>query len=595
MTPVRTVWHGLLAAGAYLSVASAPTLAQLQQTPPPAQSSGNSVIYLNQAWSQDDREWYYHFSQGSAVLSYDIFLNLEAADSQELFRSGLSSPRYGMVPEAANPDNPDGLPIGISKTVVATAIKGWPAGDYAGLTCAGCHEGQLKYKGKVIRIEGGISQTFDFQAMARGMDDALRATLTDPAKFDRLAARLGASTADAKDKLRQRMESENARVHEYSARTSLSPHPWGPGRVDALTMIVDRSTGTLTGITQNWQAGIAPVKPPFLWNTPQGLWAQWSAFAQDPIARNFGETMGVFLPVDLTSKSPAEGLFQSNGAIWELQRVEHQLERLAPPSWPEDVFGKIDREKAKAGKALFMTNCSGCHNAWPYTWTEPNKYGKRFILVGVVPQTYVGTDKTQEEALGSFAITGDLSKFLPPEFRGKPMLPPFIFSTVLGAEAREVAIRKLNLSEAQELDLNGYRELPSPRPPEHVYKAAPRDGVWATGPFMHNASVPNLYEMLVPAAERTKKFYLGGDFDPVKVGLDTTATSGSFLMDTTLLGNSNAGHSFQDGPRGDGVIGPLLTDDQRWALVEYLKSIPEEPGRVTPFGGPPATLLPQKP
>ena len=64
--------------------------------------------------------------------------------------------------------------------------------------------------------------------------------------------------------------------------------------------------------------------------------------------------MGVFLPVDLTSKSPAEGLFQSNGAIWELQRVESQLERLAPPSWPEDVFGKIDREKAKAGKALFM-------------------------------------------------------------------------------------------------------------------------------------------------------------------------------------------------------------------------------------------------
>jgi hypothetical protein len=556
-------------------------------TPAVAQSASESVTYLNQAWSQDDREWYYHFSQGSAVLSYDIFLNLEAADSQELFRSGLSSPRYGMIPEAANPDNPDGLPIGVSKTVVATAIKGWPAGNYVGLTCAGCHEGQLKYKGKVIRIEGGISQTFNFQAMAGGMDDALRATLTDPAKFDRLAARLDASTADAKDKLRVRIESEDARVHEYSARTSLTLHPWGPGRVDALTMIVDRTTGTLSGIPQNWSAGIAPVKPPFLWNTPQGLWAQWSAFAQDPIARNFGETMGVFLPVDLTSKSPAEGLFQSNGAIRELQRVEHQLERLAPPSWPEDVFGKIDREKAKAGKALFVTNCSGCHNAWPYTWTEPNKYGKRFILVGVVPQTYVGTDKTQEEALGSFAITGDLSKFLPPEFRGKPMLPPFIFSTVLGAEARAVAIRKLKLTEAQELDLNGYRELPSPRPPEHVYKAAPRDGVWATGPFMHNASVPSLYEMLIPAAQRTKKFWLGGDFDPVKVGLDTTATSGTFLMDTTLLGNSNAGHSFQDGPRGNGVIGPLLTDEQRWDLVEYLKSIPEEPGRVTPFGGPP--------
>ena len=42
-----------------------------------------------------------------------------------------------------------------------------------------------------------------------------------------------------------------------------------------------------------------------------------------------------------------------------------------------------------------MTHCSGCHNAWPYTWTEPNKYGKRFILVGLVPQSEVGTDPQQ--------------------------------------------------------------------------------------------------------------------------------------------------------------------------------------------------------
>ena len=69
----------------------------LQFEPAAAQSPNNSVTYLNQAWSQDDREWYYHFSQGSAVLSYDIFLDLEAADSQDLFRSGLDSPRYGLI------------------------------------------------------------------------------------------------------------------------------------------------------------------------------------------------------------------------------------------------------------------------------------------------------------------------------------------------------------------------------------------------------------------------------------------------------------------------------------------------------------------
>ena len=91
---------------------------------------------------------------------------MEAADSQDLFRNGLNGPRYGLVPQPVSPSNPDGLPIGVSKTNVATAIKGWPAGDYAGMTCAACHEGQLKYKGKLIRIEGGISNTFDFQGLA---------------------------------------------------------------------------------------------------------------------------------------------------------------------------------------------------------------------------------------------------------------------------------------------------------------------------------------------------------------------------------------------------------------------------------------------
>jgi hypothetical protein len=548
--------------------------------------TADSVILLDQAWSKEDREWYYNFSQGSAVISYDLFLNMEAADSQDLFRNVLNKPPFGLVPQPASPSNPDGLPIGVSKTNVATAIKGWPAGDYAGMNCAACHEGHLKYKGKLIRIEGGISNTVDFQGLAQGIGEALLANLTDTAKFERLAARLGASTPDAKDKLRKRIEGERARVHEYATRTSITPHRWGPGRVDAFTMIVDRVTATLTGISENWSTGNAPVKPPFLWNAPQGLWTQWAAIVQYPINRNFGETMGVFLPADLSSKSPAEGLFQSNAAILELARVEDQLERLAPPSWPEDVFGKIDREKAKAGKALFMEYCASCHNAWPYRWTEPNKYGKRFILVGLTPESYVGTEP-QFFTLRPFAITGELSKFFPPEFRDKPIMEPFVLNGVLIHEAQEVAIRKLKLTDAQLLDLYGYRELPTPPPPDRVYKAAPRDGVWATPPFLHNGSVPNLYEMLIPAAERTKKFYLGGDFDPVKVGLDTSATSGTFLLDTTLLGNSNRGHSFQDGPRGNGTIGPLLRDEQRWALVEYLKSIPEQPGRVTPFGGPP--------
>src|SRR5262249_17411833 len=34
------------------------------------------------------------------------------------------------------------------------------------------------------------------------------------------------------------------------------------------------------------------------------------------------------------------------------------------------------------------------------------------------------------------------------------------------------------------------------------YKARPLDGIWATAPYLHNGSVPNLTELLKPAAQR---------------------------------------------------------------------------------------------
>jgi hypothetical protein len=193
--------------------------------------------------------------------------------------------------------------------------------------------------------------------------------------------------------------------------------------------------------------------------------------------------MGVYLPIDLTSKTPAEGLFQSNAAVLELARVESQLARLAPPSWPEDEFGRIDRDKAKAGKALFIEHCAGCHNAWPYRWTEANKYGKRFVLVGLVPQTYVGTDRAQFDAIKPLGITGELSKFLPGEFRGAPTLPSFCSISLIGEAVQETALQKLKLTEAELADVHGYRELPAPPSPEGVYKAARVTGVWATAPL----------------------------------------------------------------------------------------------------------------
>jgi hypothetical protein len=551
-----------------------------------AQSSANPVIYLNQGWSPEVRESYYHISQGTTVMPYDIFLNLEAAGSQELFRSDTNSERYGLTPDPADPQwNPDGLPIGLGKTV--TTEGPWK-GEDVGINCATCHNTELFYRGKRVRIDGGVGNHFDLEAFVFALDDAVQETLTDSAKFDRLAARLGASSPDAKSDLRKRFENTADRIHSFRTRVLLTPYPWGPSRMDAIGLIVNRVTSVAPDIPQNWSAPLAPTKPPFLWNSPQGTWTQWRGVQQDPINRNLTETMGVFMSMNLTAKSPEEGLFDSNARLKNLEEIEGWLNRLAPPKWPEEVFGKIDRAKAAEGKKLFASHCAECHNSYPYTWTEPNKYGKRFLEVGLVPESYVGTDRMQFEDVRPYVQTAHLAPYLPGPLKDKALIPGGYLYVGLQESILHAALSKVNQTPEEATKMHGYRELPVPRPSgvPH-YKAAPRDGVWATPPFMHNGSVPNLYEMLLPAAQRTKKFYLGQEFDPVKVGVDTSGKSGTYMVDTTLVGSSNAGHSFENGPLGNGVIGPLLTEQERWAIVEYLKSIPEEAGRVTPFGGPP--------
>jgi hypothetical protein len=99
-----------------------------------------------------------------------------------------------------------------------------------------------------------------------------------------------------------------------------------------------------------------------------------------------------------------------------------------------------------------------------------------------------------------------------------------------------------------------------------VYKARPLDGIWATAPYLHNGSVPNLYELLLPTDQRTKVFHVGSaEFDPDKVGFKTDEAPGTTKMDTQIPGNSNAGHD-QYGTKD-------FTDTQRLELLEYLKSL----------------------
>jgi processive rubber oxygenase RoxA-like protein len=560
--------------------------------PAPDQPTEAKVVFLDQGWSKEDRLRYYYTSQGSALLPYDIFLNLEAANSRELFRAAKNMAGYGLIPEPADPKyNPDGLSVGLTRT---TQKDGRWKGQWLGLTCAACHNAQLEYKGTRIRIEGGANNAFDSHAFYQGLDDALTATVADPKKFDRLAERLGRRDRAGKEALRKRLNAEAAEIHHYRGRSALTPIVVGPGRMDALSLIHNQVAGNALGIPENWAPPLAPVKSPFLWNTPQSSWVQWSGTQLDPFYRNAIESLGVFVKVDLTAKTPAEGLFESTMDLKGQFLIEDLLRKLAPPHWPEEILGKIDRAKAAKGAKLFVENCSECHSTWPHRWSEPKKQGKRFIENALVSIGVVGTDATQLDCpqfnAKPVVIAGRLSEYLDPPFKGAALAPGAVVFAALQRGVYARALAQLKLSKEELDDAHGYRayypEATEPLPALGAYKAGTREGIWAVLPFLHNGSVPNLYELLIPARERSKKFFLGREFDPVKVGVDTSGRSGKFLFDTSLIGNSNAGHSFENGPLGKGVIGRLLTEAERWALIEYLKSIPDRPGQVTPFGGP---------
>jgi len=152
-------------------------------------------------------------SMAALNLNLGVFLSLY------LIPFALLIPAYILVSIAVSSGGQQGSAVGsitlllivlfvvviellIMPALVLTQIKS-VRGETVGLNCAACHNGQLNYKGKKIRIEGGINNAFDSMAYFFAADDAMQATLTDAAKFDRLATRIGAASPDAKAQLRK--------------------------------------------------------------------------------------------------------------------------------------------------------------------------------------------------------------------------------------------------------------------------------------------------------------------------------------------------------------------------------------------------------
>lgn len=393
------------------------------------------------------------------------------------------------------------------------------------------------------------------------------------------------------------------------------PTTEGFTRLDALNRIGNAVFATDTGNFNNTATIHAPVNYPQIWNTSWFLWVQYDASIMGPMIRNSGEAMGVGAYVNLNENSPEN--FNSSLKLQELEWMESLLAGSEPPTeqkkfgglqhpeWDEQLLGKIDKEKHAKGAILYAQLCQGCHlppmdsdSFWSDKyWTQANAEGLRFLDLPIVDLAYLGTDPQEAYVLRHRKVdtTGvglDTSIYLEDKnwFADSPVYyganksdcrktavtdsDSASFAIALGAAVQSVTdywYKAHNTPQATQNKMNGYR-LNCLRAPL-AYKARPLNGIWATAPFLHNGSVPTIFDLLSPVSQRPSEFYLGDlEYDTNKMGYKTTKGEGYFLLKTDITGNSNKGHEFSD-TKGEGVIGRGLSEEERYQLIEYLKDI----------------------
>lgn len=538
------------------------------------------VEFASQNWSPEQRAQYYHLGQGTELVPYKWFLALEQPKLKLLgsvprFAESTYLAGFGFLPDAAGPQNPDRLPVGFAKDTVNDPFTGETL-QVMGLTCSACHTGQLEYNGKGYRIEGG-SASVDLASFQTELGYAMAFTDKIPGRFERFAkAVLGDNASDEeKKKLRQQFQvvlNQGLEEKKLADEGKLYNEAAGFGRSDALGRIGNYVFGTELN-NANLRVANAPANFPPLWYTSWFGWVQYNGSIQQPMVRNIGEALGVRARVNL--KDPPK-LFQSTVNVknqWQLESMlagPTAFKGLTSPAWPQDLFGPIDKTKVTKGAQLYKEQCEHCHLPPldsteikdPKYW-EPGLEGKTFLKLNLIPLDEIGTDPTEAtDWANRTAVTDGL---------GLGTVSAATGLRVITDKIRDMNYDAMGLTPEQRMEWNGYRQDGVVAP--LAYRARPLGGIWATPPFLHNGSVPNLYQMLVPASQRDKTFYVGSrEFDPKNVGYSTAKFDGGFEVRIDQTGNSNAGHEFRNTP-GKGRIGRELTDEERWAIIEYLKTL----------------------
>jgi hypothetical protein len=560
-------------------------------------------VWLDQNWKSDDRAWFHHADQGTLTfhIPYEWFVALEqpalSLTAAKLFSDPANLDRFGFIPGSVDGGGHE-LPIGMARgdTMVDSTAAPWrnprTHADMTriGLTCAACHTGRFTYQQTAVLVDGGPA-LIDLGKFRAALALAMLFTRYDPFRFDRFAERvMGPRPSEGeKDELREQLDqvlAQGRALADLDKSVATRSVVEGFGRLDALNRIGNEVFAVDLKYPGNYAATSAPVRFPHIWDASWFDWVQYNGSIEQPMVRNVGEALGVSSMVNLTS---AIGGFYNSGVkvktLFEMEQLlagqpqpqeTHSFNGLKAPKWPADILPPIDETLAAQGAVLYEKNCETCHlppvgspKFWTSDkWLPPNAAGERFLHVKLIDIPYIGTDPAQAEDMLNRTV----------EVRRELGVDTNSFGKALGEVVENTVNYWYNnqtpqVPDAMRDQMNGYR--PNGIQAKPAYKVRPLNGIWATPPYLHNGSVPTLYALLSPVNERPKRFYLGNrEYDPRDVGyVYLEKLDGGFEMDTTIRGNSNAGHEFKDGPLGNGIIGRFLKPDERRALVEFLKTL----------------------
>jgi hypothetical protein len=573
---------------------------RLQYPPEPLGANGLSA---------EERQQYYHLSEGGEAYPIAWLLALEQVVQDEYGRPGFlpflqNVERFGFVPDPPSPYNPYGLPVGV------TAGYGKLTGQQMmGLNCTACHVGELHYNGRAFRVDGGPSMAY-INAFIKAIVDETTATARDPQRRLRFIDRwrrvklvrlpefpvvqhAGAVTVPASEdevldagdpgvvwRVLAGMRSAFAnrsllldKLHSFRAmKLVVQAQPLGTedgyGRNDAFGIGRNELFGAYTDadftLGLNVLPADAPVSFPHLWGMEQTSWFQWGVNTNSVIERNIGQALGVGAIYE-----PDNG-YRSTVRLDNLHAMEELQYKLRSPEWPVELFGPIDTARAARGKQLFDRTCALCHE----TYTKNGKLNEYQLF----PLDVVGTDPSAALNFERTVMTSEGPK-------------PFgraAFETVGRVKAAYYAEHNVPLSVQAVWEDRSERPDPEYRTPildyekypdtrqRGIYRAKTLKGIWATAPYLHNGSVPTIYDLLLPAGQRPRTFQLGTrEYDPIKLGYVTAGARFvlppgmiPFVLDTRRLGNWNTGHEwwFYDG----------LDDEKRYDVIEFLKTFDDE-------------------